>query len=75
MAAGSCGGDNRGAHGQLVGGQAGFFVGLADRGLLGGLMAVAGAAGQPPGATLMTPRGPVLEQYRRRTVRARRAQQ
>ena len=58
------GGDDGGAHGQLIGGQPGFLVGLADGGLLGRFVAVAGAAGQTPGAALMTPRRAVLQQHR-----------
>ena len=58
------GGDDGGAHGQRLGGQPGFLVGLANGGLLGRLVAVAGAAGQTPGAALVTPRRPVLQQDR-----------
>ena len=51
-------------HGQLVGGQPGLLVRFADGGLLDGLVAVAGAAGQAPRTALMAPRRPVLEQHR-----------
>ena len=44
--------------------QPGFLVGFANGGLLGCLVAVAGAAGQTPGAALVTPRRPVLQQDR-----------
>jgi hypothetical protein len=70
----SCGHDS-GAHGQLVGGQTGFFMGFANRCLLGSLVAVAGTAGQTPCAALVAPRCAVLQQYRGGTVRTRRAQQ
>ena len=45
-------------------GQPGFLVGLANGGLLRCLVAVAGTAGQTPGAALVTPRRPMLQQDR-----------
>ena len=41
------------------------LLGFAHRGVLGGLMAVQSPAGQTPGAALMAPRRPVLQQNRR----------
>ena len=63
VATGRGGGDNRGAHGEQIRRQPGLLVGLADGGLLGRFVAVAGAAGQTPRAALMTPRRPVLQQH------------
>ena len=58
-----------------LGGQAGLLVGLAHRGLLGRLVAVAGTPRQRPGPALMAPRGAVLQQDRGCSVGLWRAQQ
>src|SRR5262249_42054626 len=72
---GDLSGDHGRPHGQKLGEEAGLFVRFADRRLLRGLVAVAGTAGQSPGAALMAPRRAMLKQHRRGAVRPRGSQQ
>ena len=69
------GGDHRRPHRQLISGQPGLLVRLADGGLFDGFVAVPGTARQAPRTALMTPRRAVLQQHRGRSVGARRPQQ
>ena len=52
----------------LLGFESGLLMRLADGGLLRAFVAVTRAAGQAPGAALMTPRRAVLQKHGRRTV-------
>ena len=68
------GGDDTEPNPQMFSGQAGFLMGLPERGLLGGFVAVASTTGKSPGIAQMTPGGAVLQQDGRGPVRRRSAE-